>query len=128
MNKAFRSALAANRYEAHFRKWLGEETARLERLTGLFTKSTFARLYYLDVRNQKGAGRGEEFRQFGEAIQADQYATCAGLEAAEKSLVDWVKTPPRTPLSSGPDVDRRVGNITKYLQDTFGPGHGRTCQ
>jgi hypothetical protein len=127
MNKGFRSALARNRYEAHFRTWLGEEVGRLDRLMGLFTKSAFARLYYLDVRNQKGATRGEEMRRFGEAMPEDQLATCAGVEVGEKALVDWVKTPPRTPLSSAPDVDRRVGNINQYLQDTFGPGQGRTC-
>ena len=127
MNKGFRSALARNRYEGHFRTWLGAEVGRLERLTGIFTKSAFARLYYLDVRNQKGATRGEELRQFGEAVPADQHATCAGVEAGEKAFVDWVKTPPRTPLSSGPDVDRRVGNIHKYLTDTYGAGQGRSC-
>jgi hypothetical protein len=128
MNKGFRSAMARTRYETHFRSWLGDEVERLPRLTGFFTKSAFARYYYLDVRNQKGPTRGEEFRRFGEAMPEDQHATCAGIEAGEKALVDWVKTPPRTPLSSGPDVDRRVGNIHRYLQDTLGPGHGRVCQ
>ena len=127
MNKAFRSDLARNRYEAHFSGWLGEEVARLGALKGLFTKSPFAALYYLDVRNQKGPTRGEEMRQVGEAITPAELATCDGIVRGETALVAFIKSHPRQPRSSWPDVERRVGNIHQYLQGLHGAGEGRTC-
>ncbi len=86
MNKAFRSALAANRYEAHFRKWLGEETRTIGTADGPVHQESRSRASITSmsaIRRARAAAR--RLRQFGEAIPEEQYATCAGVEAGRES-------------------------------------------
>ncbi|MEQ1695112.1 MAG: hypothetical protein ABL901_04650, partial [Hyphomicrobiaceae bacterium] len=125
LNKGFRSGLGKASYEARFKTYLDEEVARGVALGGLFKKSPFAWMYYIDQRNQRGATRANALKVIGEDMSAGELASCEGVVAGEERLVAAIKG--ITETGDHYDIDRRVTNLKTFLQQELGASLGRVC-
>lgn len=125
MNKGFRSQMGKASYEARFKTYLDEEVSRGVALGGLFKKSPFAWMYYVDQRNQRGATRANALKVIGEDMSASELASCAGVVAGEERLVSAIKA--MTETGDHYDIDRRVTNLKTFLQQELGANLGRVC-
>ena len=126
MNKGFRSDLGKASYDARFKSYLDEEVSRALALKGLFKKSPFAWLYFIDQRNQRGPSVGDALKAIGTRMDTDTLSTCDGVINGEGQLVAAIKA--RTDASDHYDIDRRVANLRKLLKTEYGQGQGRTCE
>jgi hypothetical protein len=125
MNKGFRSAPGRASYDARFKNYLEEEVSRGLALQGLFKKSPFAWMYFVDQRNQRGPTVAETLRKLGTAMGPDDLSSCADVARGEQVLVEHIKS--TTTPGEHYDIDRRVENLRKILTQAFDANLGRTC-
>ena len=125
MNKGFRSSTGKAAYDTRFKKYLDDEVSRGVALSGLFKKSPFAWMYFIDQRNQRGNEKADALRAIGEGMSAAALATCDGVTGGEERLVQHIKS--ITEAGDHYDIDRRVDNLRTFLRQELGPNLGRTC-
>lgn len=124
MTRGMRATASRDAYKKRFVAYLDEEVPEAARLKGLFQHSPFAWIYFIDVRNQRGAGKARKLREIGEALD-DDAPSCSDVAEGEASLVDYIKS--ITDEGDHYDIDRRVKNIRDFLDKKFGHGLGRNC-
>ena len=125
MNKGLRSDFGRTAYDARFKTYLDEEVSRAVTLKGLFKKSAFAWLYFIDQRNQRGSRAGDTLKDIGTSLDADTLSTCDGVIDGEAQLVAAIKE--ITNASDHYDIDRRVDNLRTLLTSEYGESQGRSC-
>ncbi len=127
MTRGMRADASRRAYETRFAAYLDEEVPPAARIGGLFQVSTFAWMYYMDVKNQRGGSKARALRRLGEEFASDapEVLTCADVAAGEQRLVDHIKS--ITEEGEHYDIDRRVGNLRRFLERELGAGMGRRC-
>lgn len=122
-NKALRAPRGQGSYNSFFIDWLLSETDRAAGYAGLFKESTFARLFYVDVKNQFGPRRANAIRDAGLEFTPGWLDRCGQISAKEEDVVKLVRD--RVNDTRKADIDRRVHNLRKSINAVYG-GDGRT--
>lgn len=123
MNDSLRTSPGKETYDARFKDWLKEGIDKAKKLKGLFKASPFARLYYLDVLNQFGAGKAQQLRVAGEGYSPSSLESCSTVKSGENRLVSTLIS---STGYSPSDINRRVKHLHDFLREQRGQSEGRS--
>jgi hypothetical protein len=122
-NRSLRDEKGRDAYNNFFLNWLQTETVNAAHFSGLFKVSAFARLFYVDIKNQFGIGRAAGLKKSGEEFEPSWFGRCQSILSKENELVDGLRG--RISHTRQKDLDRRVENIHHALAEIYGNGQGR---